>query len=64
MKHVGISTPARGTEEPPRFLTALDFLLKLPLFIRLPSAAERERRGQNDAVRYTPLLTSQPPKII
>lgn len=64
MKCVGISTLARVTEKPPRFLTVLDFLLKLPLFIRLPSAAERERRGQNNAVRYTPLLTSQHPKII
>ena len=45
-------------EKPPRFLTVLDFLLKLPLFIRLPSAADRERRGQNNEVRRTLLPTS------
>ena len=58
MKCMGHFSTRGGSKKPPRLLTVLDFLLKLPLFIRLPSAADRERRGQNNAVRHTLVPTS------
>lgn len=44
------------TEKPPRFLTVLNLLLKWLLFIRLPSAPQAGKGGQNNTVRQTLLL--------
>lgn len=51
------------TEKPPRFLTGLNFLLKLPPFIRLPSALQTKKGEVRITAKYTLLLLkSQHPR--